>query len=75
MPWYAFSFLTLWFELLGFSHKTAAALRMAFDIGCTCGNLIGGAILAAHALSSGLAWAVFLVDEQCVTVTADEPID
>ena len=47
MPWYAFSFLTLWFELLGFSHRTAAGIRMAFDIGCTCGNLIGGAILDA----------------------------
>jgi MFS family permease len=44
MPWYAMNFMTMWFELRGFSHAAAGAIRGVFDMGVTLGNVVGGAV-------------------------------
>ena len=45
MPGYAHSFLTMWFELFGFSHFVAAAIRMCFDVGRVLGSLFSGFVV------------------------------
>ena len=42
MPGYAHSFLTMWFELFGFSHVVAASIRMSFDVGRVIGSVFSG---------------------------------
>lgn len=44
LPWTAMVFFTMWFELIGFSHSSSAALLSLFAIGCAAGSLIGGII-------------------------------
>ncbi|KAJ3705459.1 hypothetical protein LUZ61_009164 [Rhynchospora tenuis] len=44
IPWTALVFLTMWFELIGFDHKSTAALHSVFTIGCSVGALMGGLI-------------------------------
>ena len=44
MPWYAMNFMVMWLELRGFSHTSAAAVRVVFDLGVTMGNVIGGVV-------------------------------
>ncbi|KMT08799.1 hypothetical protein BVRB_6g135220 [Beta vulgaris subsp. vulgaris] len=55
-PWSAFSFLPMWLELTGFSHKTTALLITIFAITCSMGALFGGKmgdILSRHLSNSG----------------------
>ncbi|XP_031480617.1 uncharacterized protein LOC116250814 [Nymphaea colorata] len=42
LPWTAMVFFTMWFELIGFGHKSSAALLSLFAIGCALGSLLGG---------------------------------
>ncbi|KAJ6853288.1 uncharacterized protein M6B38_250200 [Iris pallida] len=44
LPWTAMVFFTMWFELIGFDHKSSAALNSFFAIGCASGSLLGGLI-------------------------------
>ncbi|ERN17569.1 hypothetical protein AMTR_s00059p00134890 [Amborella trichopoda] len=44
LPWTAMVFFTMWFELIGFNHKSSAALLSLFAVGCALGNLLGGVI-------------------------------
>ncbi|CAI9110716.1 OLC1v1010785C1 [Oldenlandia corymbosa var. corymbosa] len=44
LPWTAFVFLTLWFELIGFDHNSSAALVGIFAGGCALGAFTGGII-------------------------------
>ncbi|KAF8409913.1 hypothetical protein HHK36_002432 [Tetracentron sinense] len=44
VPWTAMVFFTMWFELIGFSHKNTAALLSLFATGCAMGSLLGGLI-------------------------------
>ncbi|XP_058228579.1 uncharacterized protein LOC131336677 isoform X2 [Rhododendron vialii] len=44
LPWTAMVFFTLWFELIGFDHNSAAALLSLFAAGCAIGSLVGGII-------------------------------
>ena len=44
MPWFALGFMTLLFELLGFSHAETALLTTAFYVGATGGVLLGGVL-------------------------------
>ncbi|OAY78672.1 hypothetical protein ACMD2_27069, partial [Ananas comosus] len=44
LPWTAIVFFTMWFELIGFDHKSSAALNSLFAIGCATGSLLGGII-------------------------------
>ncbi|GFY94007.1 major facilitator superfamily protein [Actinidia rufa] len=44
LPWTAMVFFTLWFELIGFDHNSAAALLSLFAGGCAMGSLLGGII-------------------------------
>jgi hypothetical protein len=42
MPWNALAYLTLWFQLLGFSDVKASLMRAIFYVGTSCGTLLGG---------------------------------
>ncbi|XP_019238764.1 PREDICTED: uncharacterized protein LOC109218826 isoform X1 [Nicotiana attenuata] len=44
LPWTAMVFFTLWFELIGFDHNSAAALVGLFAAGCALGSFSGGVI-------------------------------
>ncbi|KAJ0966307.1 hypothetical protein J5N97_027445 [Dioscorea zingiberensis] len=44
LPWTAMVFFTMWFELIGFNHKSSAGLVSIFGIGRAVGSLIGGLI-------------------------------
>lgn len=44
VPWTAIVFFTLWFELIGFDHNSAAMLVGLFAAGCALGSFIGGII-------------------------------
>lgn len=44
LPWTAMVFFTMWFELIGFDHTSAATLLSLFAIGCATGSLLGGLI-------------------------------
>lgn len=44
LPWTAMVFFTLWFQLIGFDHNSAAALLSLFASGCAMGSLLGGII-------------------------------
>ncbi|GLU13688.1 hypothetical protein SLE2022_303050 [Rubroshorea leprosula] len=44
LPWTAMVFFTMWFELIGFDHKSTAALLSFFAIGCAMGSFVGGLI-------------------------------
>eukprot|EP00929_Paragymnodinium_shiwhaense_P049221 TRINITY_DN24840_c0_g1_i1.p1 TRINITY_DN24840_c0_g1~~TRINITY_DN24840_c0_g1_i1.p1 ORF type:complete len:497 (-),score=89.52 TRINITY_DN24840_c0_g1_i1:763-2253(-) len=46
-PWYSFSFLTLWLELLCFSNSEAADINSIFVLGQAFGGIIGGKVLDA----------------------------
>ena len=41
-PWSALSFVPMWLELSGFSHKTTATFMTIFAISCALGGLFGG---------------------------------
>ncbi|KAJ4952731.1 hypothetical protein NE237_029563 [Protea cynaroides] len=41
-PWSALSFLPMWLELIGFSHKQTAFLMTMFVVSCSFGGLFGG---------------------------------
>ncbi|KAJ4953445.1 hypothetical protein NE237_030277 [Protea cynaroides] len=41
-PWSALSFLPMWLELIGFSHKQTAFLMTMFVVACSLGGLFGG---------------------------------
>mmetsp|Transcript_21506 Transcript_21506/g.51310 ORF Transcript_21506/g.51310 Transcript_21506/m.51310 type:complete len:506 (+) Transcript_21506:414-1931(+) len=42
MPWFAFGYLTLWFQLLGFSDWHASILVAMFGLSTAIGSFIGG---------------------------------
>lgn len=42
LPWNALAYLTLWFQLLGFSDFQASLMRAIFALGQSCGSLVGG---------------------------------
>ncbi|CAH9088459.1 unnamed protein product [Cuscuta epithymum] len=44
IPWTAIVFFTLWFELIGFDHNSAATLVGLFAAGCALGSFLGGII-------------------------------
>ncbi|XP_042061110.1 uncharacterized protein LOC121805362 [Salvia splendens] len=44
VPWTAIVFITLWFELIGFDHNSAATLVGLFAAGCALGSFFGGVI-------------------------------
>ncbi|KAG8642581.1 hypothetical protein MANES_12G098100v8 [Manihot esculenta] len=44
LPWTAMVFFTMWFELIGFDHRSTAFLLSLFAIGCSLGALLGGFI-------------------------------
>uniref|UniRef100_A0A5B7ATA5 Major facilitator superfamily (MFS) profile domain-containing protein n=1 Tax=Davidia involucrata TaxID=16924 RepID=A0A5B7ATA5_DAVIN len=44
LPWTAMVFFTMWFELIGFDHNSAAALLSLFAAGCAMGSFFGGVI-------------------------------
>ncbi|KAJ4760598.1 Major facilitator superfamily protein [Rhynchospora pubera] len=44
LPWTSIVFFTMWFELIGFDHKSSAALNSLFAIGCATGSFMGGFI-------------------------------
>ncbi|XP_049383107.1 uncharacterized protein LOC125847539 [Solanum stenotomum] len=44
LPWTAMVFFTLWFELIGFDHNSAAALVSLFAAGCAIGSFFGGVV-------------------------------
>lgn len=44
LPWTAMVFFTMWFELIGFDHKSTASLLSLFAIGCAMGSFLGGLI-------------------------------
>ncbi|KAK3035255.1 hypothetical protein RJ639_033889 [Escallonia herrerae] len=44
LPWTAMVFFTLWFQLIGFDHNSAAALLSLFAGGCALGTLLGGVV-------------------------------
>lgn len=44
LPWTAMVFFTMWFELIGFDHKSTASLLSLFAIGCATGSFLGGVI-------------------------------
>ncbi|XP_078163350.1 uncharacterized protein LOC144558381 [Carex rostrata] len=55
-PWYALSFLSMWFELIGFSHGYTAFLVTLFSIATSLGGLFGGNMgdfLARHFPNGG----------------------
>mmetsp|Transcript_33307 Transcript_33307/g.84281 ORF Transcript_33307/g.84281 Transcript_33307/m.84281 type:complete len:350 (-) Transcript_33307:272-1321(-) len=45
IPWFAFSFLTMWLELNCFSNSTASHIYMFFGLGCACAGIFGGTLL------------------------------
>ncbi|KAJ7944336.1 Major facilitator superfamily protein [Quillaja saponaria] len=44
LPWTAMVFFTMWFQLIGFDHNSAATLLSLFAVGCAMGSFIGGSI-------------------------------
>ncbi|KAJ4745640.1 Major facilitator superfamily protein [Rhynchospora pubera] len=44
LPWASIVFFTMWFELIGFDHKSSAGLISLFAIGCAFGSFGGGLI-------------------------------
>ncbi|KAL1815442.1 uncharacterized protein LOC108222735 [Daucus carota subsp. sativus] len=44
LPWTAMVFFTLWFQLIGFDHNSAATLLSLFAAGCAIGSFMGGII-------------------------------
>lgn len=55
-PWYALSFLSMWFELIGFSHGYTAFLVTLFSVATSLGGLFGGKMgdfLARHFPNGG----------------------
>lgn len=44
LPWTAIVFFTLWFELIGFDHNSAATLVGLFAAGCALGSFFGGVV-------------------------------
>ncbi|KAK4360566.1 hypothetical protein RND71_019518 [Anisodus tanguticus] len=44
LPWTAMVFFTLWFELIGFDHNSAATLVGLFAAGCAIGSFFGGVV-------------------------------
>ncbi|KAJ1702611.1 hypothetical protein LUZ63_002390 [Rhynchospora breviuscula] len=55
-PWYALSFLSMWFELIGFSHGYTAFLVTLFSVATSLGGLFGGKMgdfLAKHFPNGG----------------------
>ncbi|VFQ84599.1 unnamed protein product [Cuscuta campestris] len=44
IPWTAIVFFTLWFELIGFDHNSAATLVGLFAAGCALGSFLGGVL-------------------------------
>jgi MFS family permease len=55
-PWYALSFLSMWFELIGFSHGYTAFLVTLFSVATSLGGLFGGRMgdfLARHFPNGG----------------------
>ncbi|OIT40201.1 PREDICTED: uncharacterized protein LOC109237098 [Nicotiana attenuata] len=55
-PWSSLSFVTMWLELIGFSHKTTALLWTLFQVSLSLGALFGGRmgdVLAKHFPNSG----------------------
>ncbi|XP_009802680.1 uncharacterized protein [Nicotiana sylvestris] len=55
-PWSSLSFVTMWLELIGFSHKTTALLWTLFQVSVSLGALYGGRmgdVLAKHLPNSG----------------------
>ncbi|KAL3844858.1 hypothetical protein ACJIZ3_002261 [Penstemon smallii] len=44
VPWTAIVFITLWLELIGFDHNSAATLVSLFAAGCALGSFFGGVI-------------------------------
>ncbi|KAJ3677304.1 hypothetical protein LUZ60_003028 [Juncus effusus] len=55
-PWRALSFVAMWFELIGFSHKYTAFLMTLFNIATAIGALFGGKMadfLAKHFPDAG----------------------
>ncbi|XP_052197639.1 uncharacterized protein LOC127804721 isoform X2 [Diospyros lotus] len=44
LPWTAMVFFTLWFELIGFNHNSAATLLSLFAAGCAIGSFLGGIV-------------------------------
>jgi MFS family permease len=54
--WYALSFLSMWFELIGFSHGYTAVLVTLFSVATALGGLLGGKMgdfLAQHFPNGG----------------------
>ncbi|XP_075083848.1 uncharacterized protein LOC107819958 [Nicotiana tabacum] len=54
--WSSLSFVTMWLELIGFSHKTTALLWTLFQVSLSLGALFGGRmgdVLANHFPNSG----------------------
>ncbi|KAB1200263.1 Protein spinster [Morella rubra] len=47
LPWTAMVFFTMWFQLIGFDHNSAATLVSLFAIGCATGSFLGG-LIADH---------------------------
>ncbi|KAJ4811284.1 Major facilitator superfamily protein [Rhynchospora pubera] len=41
-PWYSLSFVPMWFELIGFSHKYTGFLMTLFSVSTSIGGLFGG---------------------------------
>ncbi|KAG8373359.1 hypothetical protein BUALT_Bualt11G0016000 [Buddleja alternifolia] len=55
-PWSSLSFVPMWLELMGFSHKTTAALLTLFSVAGALGGLFGGKmgdVLAKRLPNSG----------------------
>lgn len=55
-PWSALSFVPMWLELIGFSHKETAFLMTVFTVGCSLGGLFGGRmgdIISRHLPNAG----------------------
>ncbi|KAL8123845.1 uncharacterized protein LOC141717857 [Apium graveolens] len=44
LPWTSMVFFTLWFQLIGFDHNSAATLLSLFAGGCAIGSFLGGVI-------------------------------
>ena len=44
MPWNALAYLTLWFQLLGFSDFQSSTMKALFNLGTSFGTLLGGVL-------------------------------
>jgi len=76
VPWNALSYMTLWFQLLGFSDWQSSLMRAVFAMGQSCGNLLGGilgdiasqlfpdsgrVLIAQTSVASGLPLSILLL--------------